>query len=87
MSAKEEDGPMKTLILAALVVFGLALASGGTDNSDSRDDSRLQQGVQQIDSYLQKGLTPEAHRELSTKARASADFLQSIEQRALDVTY
>ena len=77
---------MKTLIFAALVVFGLALASGGTGNSNAQDDSRIQQGVQQIDSYLQKGLTPRAHDELSKKARASADFLQGIEKRALDAT-
>jgi hypothetical protein len=77
---------MKSLIFVALVVFGLALAFGGTGNSDAQDNSRIQQGVQQIDSYLQKGLTPEAHDALSRKARASADFLTGIEQRAMDAT-
>lgn len=76
---------MKTLIFAALVVIGLALA-GGTGNSNAQDDSRIQQGVQQIDSYLQKGLTPEAHDALSNKARASADFLRGIKESALDAT-
>lgn len=77
---------MKTLIFAALVVLGLALASVGTGNNSAQDDSRIQQGVQQLDTYLQKGLTPEAHGALSNKARVSADFLRSIEQRARDAT-
>jgi len=77
---------MKMLIFAALVVFGLALASGGTGNTRAQDDSRLQQGVQQIDSYLQKGLTPEAHDAISENAQASADFLRGIEKRAVGAT-
>lgn len=78
---------MKTLIFGALVVIGLALAFGGTtNNSDARDDSRIEQGVQQIDSYLQKGLTPEAHDALSKKARETSDFLQGIEQQAVEAT-
>jgi hypothetical protein len=77
---------MKILIFATLVVFGLALAFGGIGNSDARDDSRVQQGVQQIDSYLQKGLTPNAHDTLSRRASDTSEFLRGIEQRAIDAT-
>jgi len=77
---------MKSLIFAALVIFGLALAIGGRGYTDAQEDPRIQQGVQQIDSYLQQGLTPEAHDTIAKNARESADFLKGIEQRAVDAT-
>lgn len=77
---------MKSLIFAVLVIFGLALAIGGRGYSDAQEDPGIEQGVQQIDSYLQQGLTPETHDTIARNARESADWLKSIEQRAVEAT-
>ena len=84
MTAQEEDGSMKMLIIAVLVVFGLALATNGGGNTGAQDDSSVQQGVHRIDSYLQQGLTPETHEAIAKNARSSADWLRGIEQSAVD---
>jgi hypothetical protein len=75
---------MKYLIFAAIIVVGLALAFGGSGSSDARDDSRLEQGVHRIDSYLAQGLTPEAHDALHKRAKDTSDFLGSLRQQAED---
>jgi hypothetical protein len=75
---------MKMLImLVAVVAFGLFLAMGDRGNSSAQGDSGI---TQQIDSYLEKGLTPETHETISSKARASADWLRGIPHHALGAT-
>lgn len=72
---------MKFLLLGAIVVIGLALAfGGGGSSSNAQSDSRLQQGVDQVDAYLQKGLTPETHQIIADKASSSASWLKGFEE-------
>lgn len=77
---------MKMFMIAAVVVFGLALAFNSWTTGSAQDDSSVQQGVHQIDSYLQKGITPATHEAITKNARASVDWLHGLEQRALDAT-
>lgn len=75
---------MKNFVFAALIVVGFALAFGGSGGSDAKDDSRLEQSVQTIDSYLAKGLTPSAHDALHKRAKDTSDFLGGLRQQAAD---
>jgi hypothetical protein len=74
---------MKFLLLGAIVVIGLALAfGGGGSSSNAQNESRSlpQQGVDNVDAYLQKGLTPETHQLIAEKASSSAGWLKGIEE-------
>jgi hypothetical protein len=79
---------MKTLALGAFAAVALviALASRGetTTQTSAQNSSGIQQGMDTVDAYLQKGLTPEAHAVIAEKAHATSDWLKGIEQKAYD---
>ena len=82
---------MKTFVLGAFVALAIvvALASRGesttqTNAAQSTNSSAIQQGMDKVDAYLQKGLTPEAHAVIAEKAKSSADWLRGLEQQAYD---
>ena len=77
---------MKSLMLAALVAIGLVLAFGGTGGDSAQRDHAWKQGVQQVDSYLQAGLSPGTHAAIQKNAHASADWLSGLGKQVADAT-
>jgi hypothetical protein len=86
----EEGGrPMKALIFAAVVAVGLVLALGRTNDGAQHDPGwkqDVQQSAQQVDSYLQRSLTPDTQAAITKHARDSADWLKGLGKQAAGVT-
>ncbi len=78
---------MKGLIagaaLALAAVFGFQSAQ---DDAAHSQDSRIAQGVERMDSVLQKGLSEETHDKLAKQADSSAEWLKGFSAKVQAAT-
>jgi hypothetical protein len=80
---------MKALIFGAVVAVGFVLALGRTSGGAQQDSGwkqDVQQSAQQVDSYLQRGLTPDTQAAITKHARESADWLKGLGKQAVGAT-